>query len=356
MIRVITALCVGLLMASSALAQEKVKVLIIDGQNNHSWAKMTPVHKATFEATGRFTVAVSTLPSNKAKADAWAAWKPEFAKYDVVVSNYNDGGKCRWPEERRKEFETFVAGGGGFVSVHAADNSSGDWPEYNKMIAVGGWGGRKANTHGSLLRKKDGKWAADPAPKGRSGSHGPQWAFPVETDVADHPVMKGLPKVWKHAKDELYNSLRGPCENVTVLASSPSKATKVSEPMAMLINYGKGKVFHTPMGHVGGTDAIKCVGFQTMLVRGTEFVATGKVTIGVPANFPTADAISVAEPADVKWPKQAAAVARPVQTAQIFDAKKFHKLMREGEVCKHCNKKKVGDTLGFASSTVEATR
>jgi len=282
---------------------QSIKVLIIDGQNNHNWKAMTPPMKATLEATGRFTVSVSTLPSNKGTPEEWAKWTPNFKKYDVVVSNYNDGGKCRWPKERKKELQDFVSGGGGFVSVHAADNSSGDWPEYNEMIAVGGWGGRKAATHGSLLRKIDGKWQADPAPKGRSGSHGPQWAFPVTTEVPDHPIMKGLPKIWKHAKDELYNSLRGPCKNVTVLASAPSKQSKVLEPMAILIKYGKGTVFHTPMGHVGSTDAIKCVGFQTVFVRGTEFVATGKVTIGVPESFPTEDKVSIVEPADVKWPK-----------------------------------------------------
>ncbi|MDX1566122.1 MAG: ThuA domain-containing protein, partial [Phycisphaeraceae bacterium] len=322
-------------------------------QNNHNWRAMTPVNKATLEATGRFVVSVSTLPSNKAKADAWDAWKPEFSKYDVVVSNYNDGGKCRWPEARKKEFVDFVSGGGGFVPIHAADNSSGDWPEYNKMIAVGGWGGRKAKTHGSLLRKVDGTWKPDPAPRGRSGSHGRKWAFPIIIEK-QHPITEGMPKTWKHAKDELYNSLRGPCENVQVLASAHSKQSRVLEPMAMLITYGKGKVFHIPLGHVGSTDSIKCVGFQTLLARGTEFVATGKVTIGIPEKFPTADEVSIVEPAKVQWPalKQAAAEApKPV----VFDAKKFHRLMRQGQVCPHCQKKK-GVDLGLASTTQEASR
>jgi hypothetical protein len=287
--------------ATTTTTEEKVKALIIDGANNHDWAKMTPVMKATLESTGRFEVSVSSLPRNDAAAEAWAAWKPEFTQYAVVVSNYNDGGHCLWPEARRREFEGFVSGGGGFVSVHAADNSSADWPEYNEMIAVGGWGGRTAATHGFLLREKDGKWGPDPAPEGRSGSHGPQWAFPVHTEAADHPILQGLPAKWLHAKDELYNSLRGPCRNVTVLASAPSQQTKVKEPMAMIIGYGKGQVFHTPMGHCGSTDPIRCVGFQTLLVRGTEFVATGKVTIPVPANFPSVDSTSIADPDAVQW-------------------------------------------------------
>jgi len=300
--RIVCGVLAGLIasLVSPAGAAEKIKVLMIDGQNNHDWRKMTPPMKATLLATGRFTVAVSTLPSNADPKEKWAEWKPEFAKYDVVVSNYNDGGKCRWPRERREEFEKFVSEGGGFVVVHAADNSSADWPAYNEMIAVGGWGGRKPKD-GSLLRKKDGKWTPDPAPKGGSGSHGAAWEYLVETETPDHPIMKGLPAKWKHAKEELYDSMRGPCKNVTVLASAVSRRTKVAEPMVMVIEYGKGRVFHTTLGHVGGLEPIHCVGFQTLFVRGTQYAATGKVTLPVPSTFPTADKVSILPPDKVDW-------------------------------------------------------
>jgi len=288
--------------ASSATAAEKVKVLIIDGQNNHNWKKMTPPMKATLEATGRFTVAVSTLPSNRDPKEKWAAWKPEFAKYDVVVSNYNDGGKCRWPAERRAEFEKFMKEGGGFVPVHAADNSSNDWPAYNEIIGVGGWGGRNAKS-GFLMRKKDGKWAPDPAPKGRSGSHGGHWEYPISNEAPDHPIMKGIPSGWKHAREELYNSMRGPCKNLTVLAAAPCKATKVDEPQVMIIKYGKGTTCHITMGHVGSLDAIQCVGFQTIFARGTEFCGSGKVTIPIPKEFPTKDKVSIVPADKVTWGK-----------------------------------------------------
>jgi type 1 glutamine amidotransferase len=60
----------------------------------------------------------------------------------------------------------------------------------------------------------------------------------------------------------------------------------------MVIDYGKGRVFHTVLGH--DEEAMRCRGFYTTLQRGTEWAATGKVvrTAKVPDDFPTAKTIS----------------------------------------------------------------
>ena len=108
----------------------------------------------------------------------------------------------------------------------------------------------------------------------------------------DHPIVKGMPAEWKHAKDELYDSLRGPAEKVEVLATAYSEKSKKHEPMIMTISFGKGRVFHTPMGHADYS--MKCVGFQTIVLRGAEWSATGKVTLAVPKSFPSAEKTSVA--------------------------------------------------------------
>ena len=282
--------------AVTASAADKIKVLILDGQNNHNWKSTTPVMKQSLEARGVFTVDVSTSPPKKdpkAAQDAeklkaeWAAWKPAFKSYDVVISNYNGE---RWPAAVEKSFLDYVSGGGGFVCVHAANNSFSDWPEYNAIIGVGGWGGRNEK-NGPKLYVVDGKLMRDTSP-GPGGNHGPQHEYQITLHNSEHPITKGMPVVWMHSKDELYNSLRGPAENLEVLASAVSEVTKKSEPMMLVLKYGQGRVFHTPMGHADYSMA--CKGFQETLERGTEWAATGKVerTAALPPDFPTADKAS----------------------------------------------------------------
>jgi type 1 glutamine amidotransferase len=257
-----------------------IKVLLVDGQNNHDWKATSPVLKQLLEETKLFTVDVATAPAG----GDLSSFKPDFAAYQVVVSNYNG---ALWSPETQEVFEKFVSGGGGFVSVHAANNSFPEWKAYNEMIGLGGWGGRNEKS-GPYLRLRDGKWTADLTP-GNGGSHGAQHEFLMTTHAPDHPIMAGLPAKWMHRTDELYDRLRGPAQNVTVLASAFSSKDKggtgTDEPLLMAIAFGKGRVFHTALGH--GLDAIKDVGFATTFQRGTEWAATGKVTQKAPADFPT---------------------------------------------------------------------
>jgi type 1 glutamine amidotransferase len=260
-------------------AAEKLKVLIVDGQNNHDWRTTTPMLKWILEDCGRFTVGVSTTPPEKSSPDLWKEWHPKFTNYDVILLNYNGE---RWPEEVRKEFVEYVRNGGGLVVVHAADNAFADWPDYNDMIAVGGWGGRNEQS-GPMIRWRDGKRVLDTTP-GSGGTHGAACPYVVNIIVPDHPMTKGLPPGWMHAKDELYGRLRGPCQNVTVLANALScketGGTGEIEPVLLAIDYGKGRVFHDVLGH--DVNSMSDVGFQTTLQRGTEWAATGKVTLPAP--------------------------------------------------------------------------
>ncbi len=260
-----------------------LKALILDGQNNHDWKSTTPVIKRILEDSGQFTVEVATSP---AKGGDLSSFKPKFSDYKVIVSNYNGEP---WSEETKQALVAYVKGGGGFVSVHAADNAFPEWPEYNEMIGVGGWGNRSEKS-GPYLRLRDGKIVKDTTP-GRGGSHGAQHDFLVVTREPNHPITKGLPEKWLHVKDELYDRLRGPAQNVTVLAtafsSKESNGSGEDEPMLMVIPYGQGRVLHTTLGH--SVEALKCVGAATTLQRGAEWAATGKVKQKVPTNFPTSE-------------------------------------------------------------------
>ena len=245
----------------------KIKLLLIDGQNNHDWKRCSPVMIDTLNATGRFSIDRATI----AKADI-ADFKPDFRKYEVVLSNYNGEP---WLQETQDSFVKYIKKGGNLVVVHAADNSFPNWKEFNEMIGLGGWKGRNEKD-GPYVYWKDGKIVRDES-KGRGGSHGRPWEYKVVVREKKHPITRGLPTEFLMVKEELYDRLRGPAKNMTVLATAFAEGgSERHEPVLMTISYGKGRVFHTVMGHshtsMGG------VAFQETLIRGTEWAATGKVT------------------------------------------------------------------------------
>jgi type 1 glutamine amidotransferase len=283
----------GLTCAAAAQPPEPtpLRALIIDGQNNHQWRQTTPVLKSHLEASKRFTVDVTShlKPGDKPGAVKTVPFPPDLSKYDVVVSNYNGAA---WPAAFNQELESRLRDGKiALVIVHAANNSFERWPEYNDMIGMG-WRGNKFGDR--LVLDDAGNEVRVPKGTGKGAGHGKKHAFQVTVRDADHPVTKGMPRLWMHCPDELYHGMRGPLKNVKVLATAfddkRQGGTGEHEPMIWTVTYGKGRVFHTPMGH--DLDGLKCVGFQATLQRGAEWAATGKVTIPLPESFPTADKTS----------------------------------------------------------------
>jgi len=136
---------------------------------------------------------------------------------------------------------------------------------------------------------------------GCGGSHGSQHEFVLHCCNRDHPVTKGLPPIWRHAQDELYDRLRGPGKVKDILfwayADPETKGSGRDELAIFTVDYGSARIFHTTLGHAGPSlsdnVAMQCAGFQTTLLRGAEWAATGTVMQPTPDDFPTATTISL---------------------------------------------------------------
>jgi uncharacterized protein len=306
-------------------AAGRLDVLIVNGQSNHAWVESTTAITGTLRNTGRFNVDVSTTPPAGQPPSAWVGWQPQFSNYDVVVILYK--GEM-WPATNRAAFEAYVAGGGGALIFHAPLATffpphllpgETEWTAYSDMLGLG-W---RPSTLGTRILIDD---ATDdpmffPPPLGGSSNHGAQHSFFVKSRRPLHPIMQGLPTQWLHGKDELYHAMRGPAQNIEVLASAFSDVatggTGGHEPMVWTVSHGSGRVVTTAMGHrwfgegygapgtpaENGPDALHCVGFQTILARSAEWAATGQVTIAVPPAMPSISGASLQDPLRGVWLK-----------------------------------------------------
>ena len=225
----------------------KIRVLVVDGQNNHDWQPATAWLKRFLTASGRCTVAVSTTPTKGAPAMTWDAWRPKFSDYDVVVSNFNGGHQSdatRWPREVEAAFENYVRGGGGFVSFHAANNAFLGWPAYNEMVGLL-W--RSKDFGPSLIVDEHEKVVVVPTGQGRNPGHPPRFTFQMTTLATEHPITRGFPRKWMHPSEQLTHGQHGPEAVVaggglTILTYARDEALKENEPMDWVRTYGQGRV------------------------------------------------------------------------------------------------------------------
>jgi type 1 glutamine amidotransferase len=181
-------------------------------------------------------------------------------KYQLFVLDYNGP---RWGGPAEANFISAVSAGTGVVVIHASNNAFVGWTDYEKLCGL--------------------MWV-----QGTTG-HGKYHGFDVAITSTDHPITRGLKPITAHP-DELYHKLVN-TQNVRfttlaeALSSTESGGTGNQEPMAIVLEFGKGRVFHTPLGHTWlNDDNSKTSGvdpqFKILLSRGAEWAATGAVTLG----------------------------------------------------------------------------
>jgi len=225
--------------AEVAPTPKPIRVLIVTGNEypGHKWRETTPAIRAALEMTKRFDVRVCEDPEIMATRLA--------ERYDGVVLHYMNWETSSPSHAALEGLADFVRGGKGLVALHFACGAFGDWPEYVNLI------GRV--------------WD-------RSKTHDPYGTFRVRVAKKDHPITRGLDDF--NISDELYFCLMGKPE-IEVLLTARSKITKQDEPMGFVLRYGKGRVFHTPLGH--DVKSFSTPGIIRLIQNACEWVATGTV-------------------------------------------------------------------------------
>ncbi len=179
----------------AAAQPQPLKILIVDGMNNHDWQYSTAAVRQILSATGRFTVDVATVNGSM-------PWNPDFQKYNAIFVNFNGGHKddgVRWPKQAEESLERYVRAGGGLIVFHAANNAFLHWDAYNEMIGLG-W--RDKAFGPGLAVSDDGRIITIPKGTGKDPGHGPRHDFPMRMVNTTHPITNGIPTLWMHPSEQ----------------------------------------------------------------------------------------------------------------------------------------------------------
>lgn len=226
----------------SGLPAGKIRVLILTGMDvsAHDWKARTQALQEILAADPRFQIGVETDPEFLAK--------PALFNYDVILLNFYSANKDFPGKASRDNLVKFVGTQGrGLFILHFACGNFPDWPEFNQMA-------------GLVF-----------TPEGRPGYHDRYQPFNVDITDSHHPVTKGLGPQLK-AHDECYYCLGGATGPYDILATAHSQNTKKDHPMALTVQYGKGRTFHTPLGH--DVQSIKMPDVAELIRRGLVWAAT----------------------------------------------------------------------------------
>lgn len=262
---------------------KKLSVLLVTGivTIEHKWRQINQRLLTLLESTDRFHVRVTE--------DFRGCTAETLENYDVVFLNYDGketivGDYIRWGETAEQALIQFVKNGGGLVVYHSSVALEDTLPDELKHM----WG------------------IYLPAVGGRRY---PSDQFVMKLSEHEHPIIKGLPKETFIINDDmLAGTLMHPDAEVQVLATvfddletyrnapnfppphqpvdipngdlSKMPGVNQDQPVCWINQYGKGRVFTITLGHEQET--LGRVTYMTMLVRGTEWAATGAVTLDPP--------------------------------------------------------------------------
>ena len=151
---------------------------------------------------------------------------PELKKYDALVLHYQNHQVPAPGPEALANFRQFVEEGRGLVLVHFSCGAFYDWT--TKLVSK------------DFLPLAGRVWDS------KLRGHDPRGPFRVQISDHAHPVTAGLADF--DTTDELYTCLTGDVP-IQVLATGTSKEDQKMYPMAFVFNCGKGRVFHSPLGH-----------------------------------------------------------------------------------------------------------
>lgn len=221
---------------------DQVRVLLVTGEDyaGHRWRETTPALREALEQDARMKVDVLDDLSKLAETDLapYASVVLHFKNYDPKVP-----GRAGFDNLKQ-----FVELGGGLVPVHFACGAFEEFKEEFEPLAGRVWFGTRP-------------------PAGRH-QHDPYGEFKVAITDAKHPITRGMEPFT--TVDELYTCLEGETP-ITVLAEATSKVDGKVYPMAFVLRFGKGRVFHYALGH--NVPALKNEGADALLRRGTAWTA-----------------------------------------------------------------------------------
>lgn len=232
-----TALAAGQAATQTSGEKQTAKVLIVTGIDHpaHNWRKTAPVLAEMLRKDKRLEVRLVEDPHF---LDSSA-----LERYDVVVLHFMDWQQPAPGPKARANLQKCVRDGRGLFVVHFGCGAFQDWPEFRNLA------GRV--------------WD----PKARA--HDPYGSFRVEITDLSHPITKGMKSF--EIEDELYTCLTGD-RPVDMLATARSKVDNENYPMAFAFSYGKGRVFHSALGH--DVKAISNPDAAELFRRGCAWAAT----------------------------------------------------------------------------------